>query len=222
MDDGVTNPAVDEQQDLPEWACAYCGVHNPASVVKCLSTGKWFCNGRSVGTGTASCIVTHLVKGKFREVALHKNSPLGETVLECYASGSRNVFALGYCPLKDENTVVLLSRDTPASTPAIKDLNLDVSQWQSLIADRAFVDWLVKEPGPEELHRARRLTADEATRLEDMWKSGSLAATVDDLLASELPEEEDPLPVALHYEDATAYDSLFSALIKMEAEYDRR
>ena len=37
----------------------YCGVHNPACVVKCLTTGKWFCNGRI--TGTASCIITHLV-----------------------------------------------------------------------------------------------------------------------------------------------------------------
>ena len=39
--------------------CRYCGVHNPACVVKCLTTGKWFCNGRI--TGTASCIITHLV-----------------------------------------------------------------------------------------------------------------------------------------------------------------
>ena len=40
--------------------CSYCGIHNPACVVKCLTTGKWFCNGRV--TGTASCIITHLVK----------------------------------------------------------------------------------------------------------------------------------------------------------------
>lgn len=37
-------------------------------------------------------------------MSLHKDSPLGETVLECYNSGSRNVFALGFVPLKDENT----------------------------------------------------------------------------------------------------------------------
>jgi hypothetical protein len=71
-------------------------------VVKCLTTGKWFCNGRV--TGTASCIITHLVKAKLREVSLHRDSPLGETVLECYNSGSRNVFSLGFVPLKDENT----------------------------------------------------------------------------------------------------------------------
>lgn len=37
-------------------------------------------------------------------MSLHRDSPLGETVLECYNSGSRNVFALGFVPLKDENT----------------------------------------------------------------------------------------------------------------------
>ncbi len=39
--------------------CRYCGIHNAACVVKCVKSGKWFCNGRV--TGTASCIVTHLV-----------------------------------------------------------------------------------------------------------------------------------------------------------------
>ena len=44
------------------------------------------------------------VKAKCKEVQLHRDSPLGDTVLECYHSGSRNVFALGFVPLKDENT----------------------------------------------------------------------------------------------------------------------
>jgi hypothetical protein len=46
------------------------------------------------------------VKSKNKEVQLHKDSPLGDTVLECYASGSRNVFVLGFVPVKSENTVV--------------------------------------------------------------------------------------------------------------------
>jgi hypothetical protein len=39
--------------------CRYCGVHNPSCVVKCLYTGKWFCNARMGSSG--SCIVVHLV-----------------------------------------------------------------------------------------------------------------------------------------------------------------
>ena len=60
------------------------------------------------------------VKSKFKEVQLHKDSPLGDTVLECYASGTRNVFVLGFVPVKSENTVVLLARDTPVNHPTIK------------------------------------------------------------------------------------------------------
>eukprot|EP00882_Tetradesmus_deserticola_P015361 GHRQ01016364.1.p1 GENE.GHRQ01016364.1~~GHRQ01016364.1.p1 ORF type:complete len:161 (-),score=25.81 GHRQ01016364.1:656-1138(-) len=41
--------------------CRYCGVHNPSCVVKCIYTGKWFCNARMGSSG--SCIVVHLVRG---------------------------------------------------------------------------------------------------------------------------------------------------------------
>jgi regulator of nonsense transcripts 1 len=41
-------------------ASRYCGIHSAASVVKCVKSGKWFCNARV--TSTASCIVTHLVR----------------------------------------------------------------------------------------------------------------------------------------------------------------
>ena len=40
--------------------------------------------------------------GCARQVALHRDSPLGETVLECYNCGERNVFMLGFIPAKQE------------------------------------------------------------------------------------------------------------------------
>ena len=54
--------------------------------------------------------------------------------MECYNSGSRNVFALGFVPVKTENTVVLLQRDTPPNAPGIKDLSVDLSTWEALIS----------------------------------------------------------------------------------------
>lgn len=217
MDDGIEQEFFGEEE-RPEWTCAYCGMQSPASVVKCVGTGKWFCNGRSVNN--ASCIVTHLVKSGRKEVVLHKQSPLGETVLECYATGNKNVFSLGFVALPDENTVVLLGRDIPASHPAIKDLNVDMSQWQPLIQDRAFVDWLVKHPSAEELRKCKRLRIEEASRLEDMWKNGQGEATLDDLAWYGNLEEE-CLPVALHYGDAGMYESVFGSLIHLEAEYEK-
>ncbi len=95
-------------QDLPEHACRYCGIHSPDSVVKCMQCSKWFCNGK--GHTTGSHIVTHLVKARHKEISLHPDTPLGETVLECYQCGTRNVFILGFIPAKKDTVVVLLCR----------------------------------------------------------------------------------------------------------------
>ncbi|CAL8463239.1 g2773 [Coccomyxa elongata] len=204
-------------KEAPEWACSYCGIHNAACVVKCVKSGKWFCNGRV--TGTASCIVTHLVKGRVRECQLHKDSPLGDTLLECYSCGARNAFALGFVPVKSENSVVLLCRDTPANAPGLKELSLDLSLWQPLIEDRAFVPWLIKHPSDQEILRARHLSMAQITALEEAWRQNP-SATVDEI---EKPSaDEEAAPVALTYEDAYAYQNVFGPLVKLEAEYDRQ
>ena len=57
-----------------------------------------------------SHIVNHLVYSKCKEVSLHKDSPLGDTLLECYNCGNKNVFGLGFMSTKEETVVVLLCR----------------------------------------------------------------------------------------------------------------
>lgn len=95
-------------QELPAHACKYCGIHEPSTVVKCNTCCKWFCNGR--GSTSGSHIVNHLVRAKHHGVTLHADGPLGETVLECYSCGVRNVFVLGFIPAKADSVVVLLCR----------------------------------------------------------------------------------------------------------------
>ncbi len=138
--------------ELPSHACAYCGLHDPASVVKCVSTDKWFCNSR--GNTSGSHIIQHLVRSKNKEVALHPDSPLSETVLECYNCGCRNVFLLGFIPAKQDSVVVLLCRDPCLQMNALKDLSWDMSQWLPLIDDRCFLPWLVKVPTEHEQLRS--------------------------------------------------------------------
>lgn len=96
------------EEPLPAHACSYCGISHPSSVLKCLTCQKWFCNGR--GGTSASHILHHLVKSKHKEVSLHPQSSLGDTVLECYSCGARNVFLLGFIPAKAETVVVILCR----------------------------------------------------------------------------------------------------------------
>lgn len=91
-------------RELPAHACRYCAIHDPGTVVMCNVCKKWFCNGH--GNTSGSHIVNHLVRAKHKEVTLHSEGPLGETVLECYSCGVRNVFVLGFIPAKADSVVV--------------------------------------------------------------------------------------------------------------------
>ena len=119
------------EEELPEHACHYCHIHDPACVVKCIESGKWFCNGRPRGS-SASCIIHHLVRSRHKQVCLHADSPLGETVLECYLTGNRNVFQLGFVPAKSER-VVVLQTPSPYCRPSRRTETHAVSssRWQS-------------------------------------------------------------------------------------------
>jgi len=222
-DDGARSrtPADREEAEpdepLPEWACAYCGVSNPACVVRCLKTGKWFCNGWQHGC-SASCAVFHLVRSKSKEVCLHRDSPLGETILECYASGARNVFTLGFVPLQSQSTVVILSRNCQAGAPELRNLDLDLTSWQPLIEDRQFVPWLVRVPQGRDLERTRPITQAQMTALEELWMRNP-TATVEDI--GEKVESEGASPVCIRYEDAYHYQNIYGPLLKLEADYDK-
>ncbi|XP_039134628.1 regulator of nonsense transcripts 1 homolog isoform X1 [Dioscorea cayenensis subsp. rotundata] len=201
-----------------EHACRYCGVQNPACVVRCNmpSCRKWFCNSR--GNTSGSHIVNHLVRAKHKEVCLHKDSPLGETILECYNCGCRNVFLLGFISAKTESVVVLLCREPCLNVNALKDMNWDLSQWCPLIDDRCFLQWLVKIPSEQEQLRARQISAQQINKLEELWKT-SPDASLEDLEKPGVDDE--PQPVALKYEDAYQYQNVFAPLIKLEADYDK-
>mmetsp|Transcript_159156 Transcript_159156/g.510484 ORF Transcript_159156/g.510484 Transcript_159156/m.510484 type:complete len:1087 (+) Transcript_159156:58-3318(+) len=209
-----------DPKNLPEWACRYCGINDPASVMKCRGDGKWFCNSRLPGL-PSSCIILHLVRAKQKEVQLHQESPLGEIVLECYNCGQRNVFLLGFIAAKSDSVVVLLCR-VCLSNNALKDSNWDLGQWQPLIEDRSFLPWLVKVPEPREQMRSWHITAAQVNKLEELWKSNG-EATLEDLEGKAGPGlEDDPQPVMLRYEDAYQYQHVFAPLVKMEADYDKR
>jgi regulator of nonsense transcripts 1 len=203
--------------ELPEFACAYCGLSDPACVVKCVDSGKWFCNGR--GNTSASHVIQHLVRSKSKQVSLHPDSPLGETVLECYNCGCRNVFLLGFIPAKSDSVVVLLCREPCLSMGALKEMDWDLTQWSPLIEDRSFLAWLVKTPTEKEQLRARQITTAQINTLEELWRENP-NATLFDLERPGL--DEDAQPTLLRYEDGYNYQNILAPLVKLEAEYDRR
>ncbi|XP_022243255.1 regulator of nonsense transcripts 1-like isoform X3 [Limulus polyphemus] len=204
-------------KDLPDHACKYCGIHDPGCVVQCNVCKRWFCNGR--GNTSGSHVINHLVRAKHKEVTLHKDGPLGETVLECYSCGCRNVFVLGFIPAKADSVVVLLCRQPCAAQSSLKDMNWDPEQWKPLINDRTFLTWLVKVPQEQEQLRARQITAQQINKLEELWKE-NVDATFQDLEKPGVDEE--PQQVLLRYEDGYQYQNIFGPLVKMEADYDKK
>lgn len=199
---------------LPEHACAYCGIHNPSCVVKCNPCNKWFCS--SKGQASGAHIINHLVRAKHKEVTLHAESPLGDTILECYNCGCRNVFLLGFIAAKADSIVVLLCRSPCLNN---KDLGWDLSQWLPLIEDRCFLPWLVKAPLESEMLRARQMTSSQTNKLEEMWKTNPDAKFGD---AEVLGVDEEPDEVLLQYDDAFHYQNIFGPLVKLGADYDKK
>ena len=131
-----------DEENLPEYSCRYCGIHDPACVAKCVETKKWFCNA-VIGSG-GSHLVHHLVRSRSNQVQLHPESPLGDTVLECYNCASKNAFVLGFVPASSSSVVVLLCRVCVETVPALKDMDWELAQWHPLIQDRKFLPWLIK------------------------------------------------------------------------------
>ena len=152
------------------------------------------------------------MRAKCKEVSLHKDGQLGDTVLECFSCGCRNIFLLGYIPAKAESLVVLLCR-TPCAAQAKKEKDKwEASEWAPIINDRAFLSWIVKGspftphtkyylklvPHDEEQARARQISAQQMNKLEELWKE-SPDATVDDLLRGAVNTDE-VAQVALRYQ----------------------
>ncbi|KAJ2901744.1 uncharacterized protein MKZ38_001416 [Zalerion maritima] len=223
-EDGVENEGPigaapeEEAVELPPHACAYCGIHSPGCVVKCLGCRKWFCSSR--GNAQSSHIVNHLVRARHKEVQLHPESQLGDTTLECYNCGTKNVFLLGFIPAKSDTVVVLLCRQPCASAPSSKDMSWDISRWQPLIENRSFLPWLVATPSDSEQLRARHISPPTMAKLEELWKENPDANFAS--LETASTTEDEPNPVLLKYDDPFHYQNIFGPLVKMESDYDKK
>lgn len=200
-------------------ACQYCGISRPGCLVQCSASNckKWFCNSSEATSG--SHITNHLVRSKHKEISLHQESALGECTLECWGCGTRNVFLLGFIPAVRQSVVVLLCREPCLSNIGnMKELSLNPSEWKPLIQNRAFLPFLVEKPTAEDLESAGPVTAQEISKLEEVWKTDPTA----DLATLDSPDVVQSFtPVQPVYSDANEYGRVFAPLVKLEADYDR-
>ena len=141
-------------------------------MVKCgaKDCNKWFCNGKGLSQ-YGSHIILHMVKARHKEIALHPESPLKDTVIECYQCSSRNIFLLGFVSAKEDTVIILLCRE-PCLTQlsSSKDSKWDMENWQPLIENKAVLSWLVKTPPEIEVRRSRKIKPQDINKLEELWK----------------------------------------------------
>ena len=165
--------------------------------------------------------MNHLVRSRSHQVQLHPESPLGDTVLECYNCGSKNAFVLGFVPSASTSVVVLLCRVCVETVPELKDMEWELGQWHPLVQDRKFLPWLVKVPSEKQLLVARDLTQAQINKLEELWKTEPDACFAD-LDRPDVVDEAELAPALLRYEDGYHYQNVLAPLVKMEADYDRQ
>ncbi|WFD33033.1 ATP-dependent RNA helicase [Malassezia sp. CBS 17886] len=211
-------------------ACAYCGVAAAECVVQCLGCSKWcvgggmraradtrFCNGR--GKTSASHIVAHLVRSRHKGVVLHPDSPLGDTIPQCFTCGTKNPFLLGFIPTKSDAMVALLCRHPCASAPPTKDMAWDTSQWSPLILERAFLPWFVREPMGAQAAPARAISSEQIRRLEELWREDEQATLAQ---VDEADADAAVAPTQMQYHDALQYKRIYTPLVEIEADYDKK
>ncbi|KAG0686641.1 ATP-dependent RNA helicase, partial [Pichia californica] len=203
---------LDSNISKPYYSCSYCGISNTSCVVKCEICNKWFCNGKMGNRG--SHIITHLVLSKHNSISLHPDGDLGDSILECYKCGNKNVFVLGFVSAKQDNVVVILCRLPCAQQ---KDLNWDTNEWQSLIEDRQLLSWVSHFPSDEDLINANSISYDQIIKLEMKWRLDK-NATINDI---EEKKEIEVVPILMRYTDPYQYQRSFAPLVKIEADYDK-
>lgn len=126
---------------------------------------------------------------------------------------------MGFIPAKSDSVVVLLCREPCLSNGALKDMGWDLTQWQPLVEDKAFLSWLVKVPNEKEQLRARQITTAQINILEDLWRENPNATLLD---LNKPGVDEEVQTTLLHYEDGYHYQNIMAPLVKLEAEYDRK
>ena len=201
---------------------SYCGCHNKEDVMKCTfkNCNKWFCNGR-LKDRLGSHIIIHLVKAKHKEISLHPEGSHGDTALECYVCGNKNIFILGFVPIQssEESQVIIICRLPCLNSKGCNDLQWDINDWTPIVEEKMIVNWLVKPPAEQDMRRGRHLNIDQINALEELRKLNP-EARIEDL---DKPGMKKILrDVLLKYENGREYCDVFLPLIEMEAQYDKK
>lgn len=156
------------------------------------------------------------------EMSLHPESTLGDSALECYTCGCKNVFQLGFVPADADGVVVLICRDVCLHAASTRDSNQwQIDQWQPLVENKSLLSWLARPPTPADIKSGphRDLALKKIRNLEVYWRSSNIQDAPSALTALMLEECVEKVPIS--FTSAEHYRSVFEPLISLESEYSR-
>lgn len=201
--------------------CAYCLNTDHRSLGHCLECKQYFCN--SVLPEVGSHLVLHLVRAKHRQVQLHRDSALGDLILDCIFCRKRNVFTLGIAPHWENksNDIIICCRNFNCLTQDyIASHAINPTEWESIIKEKRFVDFLLTSSPVDEVTGVLTPTIKAIHDFESAAESGK-PMSMTDILRRKHKHIKVP-QVQLQWMNIDQYYSTFQFLIELEIEEDRK
>ncbi|CDI78761.1 hypothetical protein, conserved [Eimeria acervulina] len=200
--------------------CSYCGVSGAEVLMRCDVCSRFFCNsavGKTRKSGAPSHVLQHVIRSKHRE-ALRCTYTAGDTKLECFICGVKNVLQLGMLISEAQNVVVIVCRDRCYASGVLEENGWNPTEWQPLIDNKALASWLARPLTNAERARALPVSREEIEEMERKWMAG------DNAISAELGiEGGEPLPwCSVIYEDGVSYQRTYAPLIAAEADVEKK
>ncbi len=219
--EGEEETSAGASRNLARSKCAYCQNTDHKCLGQCMECKQYFCN--TVLSEIGSHLVVHLVRAKHRQVRLHKDSSLGHLVFECLFCRKRNVFTLGFAPhWEDKRTdVIMCCRDYSClSQEYISNHGLKVSEWEPIIKEKRFVDFLLQSKPPGQTPGTITPTIKAIYEYENSFQAGK-RLTMDEVLTHKVRTVKAP-NVQLQWINIDQYFNTFGFLVELEIEEDRK
>ncbi|OHT04991.1 Regulator of nonsense transcripts 1 [Tritrichomonas foetus] len=198
--------------------CAYCLCNIEDCLVKCPTTGKYFCNGR--GKAQHSHIVHHLVKSHNKEIQLLDSNQYSKIPLMCYQCQTRNIFQLCFVQSQIQKTFYIFCRDC-LNNPQLAPYQFDMDNIYPIITDKSILSWLVRPPTAQESKQffSNKISTRDMDLLEEEWEKNP-STTIMDL--PQIKAKNKLKETTLKYPSQQQYSNVFMDLVTEECEYERK
>lgn len=202
-------------------SCAYCLNNEVKYIAQCFDCKQYFCN--SVISDLGSHLVVHLVRSKHKQIQLHKESVLGDIILECFFCSKRNIFALGFAPYRanQNNELIICCRKfNCATSETISTHDLNPNEWEPLIKEKRLIEFILPTQPISETKGFLNPTVKAIYEFEQAHESGNKVSMYD-IISKKVSNFKLP-KVQLQWANIKQYCHTFKSLIEMEIHEDEK